>query len=164
MPARPRKKPEQAETTAESTLPNALRRATKRGFQRDTEPKEDAQTATDVESARQEVLRTLPGDDIASGRGLTYEWEIIAASLVNRVQTVEDAVDAGGSTGGLRYLHTQSVPSSSWNVPHNLATKPGVVVVSNAGQLLMAEVHYPDDNNTVIVFGTPFTGTAYLRG
>jgi len=165
VPARPRKKPEQAEETADKVLPNALRRATRRGFQRDTSPKADLAanpTPEQVRAAAEELRGVFEPSDLATGRGLTYEWEIFLAELGDRVRVLE--LGGGGGGGGLRYVHTQAVPSASWVINHALLTKPSVTIVGSDGQQLIAEVHYPDDNNTVINFGAPYVGTAYLSG
>lgn len=155
----PRKKnavPESTATAAGSELPNALRKPAAKGFVRDESPKPDEQAMPSASAIRQiGELRAAADDDIASGRGLTYEWEFVAAQIIDRVEVVEKTT---------AYTHTQSVAASSWLISHNMATKPGILVVANDGQELLAEVHYPNDNQTVIVFGSPFAGTAYLRG
>lgn len=168
----PRKKKTAAESaapTADSELPNALKRPQAKGFARDEDPPDDIQpnampSGMAIRTVQEMRVGAGNEDQIASGRGLTYEWEFVAAQIIDRVAVVEDVTGAGGSTGGLRYTHTQTVPSSSWTVAHGLGTKPGVLVIENSGQELLAEVHYPNDNQTVIVFGSPFAGTAYLRG
>lgn len=109
------------------------------------------------------VTVSNPADiDIASGRGLTYEWEFIAAGIYDRVDTLEQTTPSSG--GAAIYLHTQSSASSTWSIAHNLNTVPDVVVVDAAGQQLLAEIHYPDSNHAVVVHGSPYAGSAYLRG
>lgn len=161
MPARKRKDPDEEQPKAAAdALPNALKRP-KQGFSRDTAPKADAQT----EAGQEETRRELTAAQLATGRTFTYEWETFVTDLENRVQYIEVNGGGGGGGGGsARYVHTQTAASSSWAINHALSTKPGVTVVGAAGQEIFAEVHYPDDNNTVIVFGSPFAGTAYLRG
>ena len=103
-----------------------------------------------------------PGDvDIGSGRGLTYEWEFVAAGLYDRVDTLEQAAPPTGTTF---YFHNQTVPASSWTIPHNLGTAPDVLVLDALGQQLFAEVHYPDTDTAVVIHGSPHAGSAYLRG
>lgn len=58
----------------------------------------------------------------------------------------------------------QAAPSGTWSLTHNLATVPFVTVVDDAGNQLHAEITYPDLNTTVVIFGQPMTGTAYLQG
>ncbi len=104
---------------------------------------------------------TVSGDGgIASGRGLTYEWEFVAAGLYDRV----DHIEQSGAPGGLFFLHTQTVAAAVWTIPHGLNTIPDVLVVDTLGQQLHADVSYPDNDTAVVTHGQPYAGTAYLRG
>jgi hypothetical protein len=60
------------------------------------------------------------------------------------------------------FVHAQAVPASVWTVNHFFGTHPGVSVVS-AGAEVEAQVDHPSMTQTVITFGVPTTGTAYLR-
>lgn len=103
-----------------------------------------------------------PADvDLASGRGLTYEWEFVAAGIYDRIDQLEAILPSSG--GGVTYLHTQGVAASTWTISHHLGTVPDVVIVDVSGQQLLAEIHYPDVNTTVVVHGQPYAGSAYLR-
>lgn len=159
--------PEELSSDATAALPNALKKSTKKGFTRAEAPPADIEATPEAVGQPTEQLRgiTTPGD-IATGRGPTYEWEFFVSDISSRLRSAEIAIAGGGGGGGsgLGYVHTQSVASSSWSINHALQTKPGVTVVGAAGQQIYAEVHYPDDDNTVIVFASPSTGTAYLRG
>lgn len=66
----------------------------------------------------------------------------------------------GGST--LRYVHTQSQPSSTWVITHNLNTKPNVVVVDSTSTQYFGDVVYTTDNTTTLSFSVAFSGVAYL--
>lgn len=158
---------EEQPSGATAALPNALKKPTKKGFARAEEPPADIEATPEAVGHPAEVLRSASDPtDIATGRGPTYEWEFFVADVQTRLATAEAVIASGGGGGGggLSYVHTQALPSSSWSINHALATKPAVTVVAVGGQELIAEVHYPDDNTTVIVFGAPYAGTAYLRG
>lgn len=110
-------------------------------------------------------LRTIThASDIASGRGVTYEWEYLLVDVLDRLEVVEDGGGGSVSGGGTSYIHTQDTPAATWNIQHDLNTKPSVVVVSTGGQQLIAEVHYTDDVSIVVIFGSPYAGSAYLHG
>lgn len=94
-------------------------------------------------------------DELGSGRGLTYEWEFWIDEVLNQIQTLGGGVQS--------FVHDQAVAAAVWNIPHLLGTVPSVVVVDGTGQELHAEVHYPDDENVVVIHGQPYAGTAYLR-
>ncbi len=114
-------------------------------------------------------LNTTSGPgDVATGRGVTYEWEQFMVEVLDRLGTVEDSGGGGGGGQGEvsaigTYVHNQTSAAATWTINHGLDTKPVVVVVS-AGALVLAEVAYPNDTTVVITFGRSFAGTAYLRG
>ena len=58
---------------------------------------------------------------------------------------------------------TQSSPSSTWTIPHNLNSFPTITVVDNAGNKVEADLKYVDSNILQIIFGTPFAGKAYIN-
>jgi hypothetical protein len=111
-------------------------------------------------------LAASPADlqpaDLATGRGLTYEWELFLADVLRRLALVESGTGGGG--GGLSYVHTQNAPAATWTISHNLGTAPALELVADDGTELYAEVHHPDLNTVVIIFGQPWSGTAYLYG
>jgi hypothetical protein len=104
------------------------------------------------------TLSTLTRADLATGRGLTYEWEFFVDQLFR-------LVNAGGGGGGATPTieFVQSSAAAVWTVNHGLGAYPNVLVIDSSGQELLAEVHYPDDQQVVIVHGQPYSGTAYLR-
>ncbi len=117
-----------------------------------------------------DAITTSGPADVATGRGITYEWEQFLFEVFDRLAVVEEASDSGGG-GGTQgdvsaigtYVHNQTSAAATWTINHGLDTKPVVVVVS-AGTLVFAEVAYPNDTTVVITFGRSFAGTAYLRG
>ena len=112
------------------------------------------------ETAQQ--LRTLPTltrADLATGRGLTYEWEFFVDQLMRQIA----AGGGGGGTGVQTFEFAQNSAASVWTVTHNFGGYPTVLILDQNGQELCAELHYPDEDKVVIVHGQPYTGTAYLR-
>lgn len=61
------------------------------------------------------------------------------------------------------YTHTQSVPSATWSIEHNLGRHPSVSVVDSAGNVIYANVTYTSDNALVVTFSAAFGGKAYLN-
>lgn len=57
----------------------------------------------------------------------------------------------------------QAAPSTTWFIAHGLSSFPAVSVISPANEQLFGDVAYVDDNNLTITFGSPVTGTAFLR-
>lgn len=61
------------------------------------------------------------------------------------------------------YVFTQSSPSATWNITHNLGRRPSVTVVDSAGSVVIGEVTYTSDNALTIRFSAGFSGQAYLN-
>ena len=61
------------------------------------------------------------------------------------------------------YIHEQGVASATWTITHNLNKFPAVSVVDSAGNEIIAEVSYPDNNTCVITMKGASKGTAYLN-
>jgi len=83
---------------------------------------------------------------------------------VVKVATIGPAGPAGaaGASGG-SYVHTQSTPSTTWTVVHNLGYFPGgVSVVDSAGTKVYGDITHANVNQLVINFSAGFSGKAYL--
>ncbi len=115
------------------------------------------------------VLRTADADwpghpltraDLATGRGLTYEWEFFVDRLFRLIEA------GGGGTGGTgvqSYEYRQSQAGSSWTITHGFGGYPSVLILDDNGHELHADLHYPDEDTVVVIHGQPYSGTAYLR-
>lgn len=60
------------------------------------------------------------------------------------------------------YRHSQSSPSATWTIQHNLGRMPHVTVLDSAGTMIIGHVAHTDDNNLVVSFESGFSGTAHL--
>ena len=70
-------------------------------------------------------------------------------------------VNGGGQAA--RYIHTQSAPSASWTVNHNLAVQPAAVtVLSPGGMEILAEIVHVSVNQLLVLFASPQTGKAVV--
>lgn len=61
------------------------------------------------------------------------------------------------------YVHTQSDPSSTWSVNHNLNKYPAVSIVDTAGTEVEGNVTHTGPNGLTITFSAPFSGKAYIN-
>lgn len=61
------------------------------------------------------------------------------------------------------FVFTQSVPSETWTIQHNLNKFPSVSVVNNNNILMYGNTTYVDQNNLIINFSAGFSGKAYLN-
>ena len=63
--------------------------------------------------------------------------------------------------GGV-YTHTQSAPSTTWTIVHNLGYHPSVTVVDSADSAVVGDVTYVSTNELIVSFSVAFGGKAYL--
>jgi len=90
--------------------------------------------------------------------GFFYSTTLGAPALID-----EAGVVTPFAVGTLSYTYVQSVASSSWIVNHNLGFKPAVEVLSAGGMEVEAEVMHTSNNQTIINFVSPQTGSARLN-
>lgn len=150
------------------SVPNRDKTPLRRSTVRTATTHPDLQPA--VPAAHTEVLRSWWPQypwDLATGRGLTYEWEYILQDLTGRVEALESGTGGTGgtSTGNLRLLvHNQTTPAATWSITHGWATKPEVLVISPTGTQFWPQIDFPDNYRVAITHAQPYAGTAYLRG
>ena len=60
------------------------------------------------------------------------------------------------------YVHTQSIPSDTWTIDHNLGGNPTAVVHDSAGTQCEGNFSYPSLNRLIITFSAAFSGVAYV--
>lgn len=65
-------------------------------------------------------------------------------------------------SGTASFVYNQSVPSSLWNITHNLGYFPNVTVTDSAGSLAEGDTKYVNNNLIQILFSSAFSGVAYL--
>jgi hypothetical protein len=67
-----------------------------------------------------------------------------------------------GEGEGYHYVHDQLVPSATWVITHSLGMYPSVTVVDTGGSVIVPDVHFVDDTQLIVMFGSPTSGKAYL--
>lgn len=61
------------------------------------------------------------------------------------------------------YIHTQSSPSTTWTINHNLGFKPAVELLDSGSQEIDGEVSHPSVNQTVVTLNPASAGVARLN-
>lgn len=61
------------------------------------------------------------------------------------------------------YIFNQSSAASTWTINHNLAKYPSVTVVDSSGNMVVGFQTYNSNNQIVLTFSAPFSGSAYLN-
>ena len=63
----------------------------------------------------------------------------------------------------LNYVHDQFLPSSEWNIAHNLGKYCSITVVDSAGSYVIGDISYVNINSAVVTFTTSFSGKAFCN-
>lgn len=69
----------------------------------------------------------------------------------------------GDNAGDKTFVFTQTVPSTTWTVQHNLAKFPSITVVDTGQTVVVGDYTYTDNNNATLKFSAAFAGKAYLN-
>lgn len=85
--------------------------------------------------------------------------EVTAPSLVEVVEVIHP-----GPQGppGVFYIHTQSIPSTTWTINHNLGFRPSVELLDAGSQEIDGEIAHPSVNQTVVKLNPSTAGVARL--
>jgi hypothetical protein len=82
---------------------------------------------------------------------------------------VPGAFESGGGpdpepgTGDLTYLHVQGVASDTWVIAHDLNKYPSVSLLDSGHEEIEGSVDHLDQNNAVVTFAGPVSGSATLN-
>ena len=61
------------------------------------------------------------------------------------------------------HLHNQIASAAVWDIQHNLGKFPSVSVIDSAGNVVVGDVMYLDENQLKITFSAAFAGKAFLN-
>ena len=61
------------------------------------------------------------------------------------------------------YVHEQAIASSEWYIQHDLNKYPTATVVDSAGNEIICDIEYRNENVCVITMTSPFKGKAILN-
>jgi predicted AAA+ superfamily ATPase len=79
------------------------------------------------------------------------------------VSVVTVGLQGPAGPGASTYVHTQTVPSATWTITHDLGRYPSVSVVDSAENVIYANVTYTSPSALVVTFSAAFGGKAYLN-
>ena len=89
---------------------------------------------------------------------LAYKPEINGVTLLGNKTSAEL-----GIVEDKTFVYTQAVPSTVWEIEHNLNKYPAIVIVDSGDSMVAGEVVYIDENNVRVTFNSAFSGKAYLN-
>ena len=68
----------------------------------------------------------------------------------------------GGGGGTSAYVFTQSTPSTTWTINHNLGFRPSVELLDTGSQEIDGQIAHPSVNQTVVTLNPATAGLARL--
>lgn len=71
--------------------------------------------------------------------------------------------EVGPPSVGRSVTFPQMTPTATWVIEHNLGGYPSITITDSAGDVVVGQVRYPDNNTAVVNFAAPFSGTAFLN-
>ena len=106
-------------------------------------------TRVGVRTATRTVTKSLPGKAVT--------WQVVGRTAVRHVGPAgQDGAAAAA------YIHTQSSPSATWTVPHNLGRRPNVELRTVGGVVMLGQVTHVSDNLLTVSFAYAIAGTARM--
>lgn len=67
-----------------------------------------------------------------------------------------------GPVGAGAYVHSQSSPSTTWTINHNMGIYPAVELLDTGGQEIDGEISHTSINQTIVRLNPPSAGIARL--
>ena len=98
---------------------------------------------------------------VDEGGGSTFQVVVTEEGV--QVVTVGIQGPVGPAGQVQTYVHTQSVPSATWVIQHNLHRYPSVSIVDSSGNVVIPNVSYDTDSSCTVTFSSGFSGVAYLN-
>lgn len=91
------------------------------------------------------------------------EFDVLTGDLTFETTTGLKTVNLDGRYAqSIDYTYTQTNPSNTWTIIHNLNKKPQVTIVDTAGTQIYGKVTYTSNIQVIIEFNSLVSGEAYL--
>lgn len=99
------------------------------------------------------------GQDTSSNRAQTLTEDMLAqiSQLIRSQQSTVTILQSRA-----RYIHHQDIPATEWRINHGLDGMPAHMIVDATGHLVYGDVFYLNQQQSLVQYGSPFSGIAYL--
>jgi len=117
----------------------------------------------DVERAQLNKILNRLAERPAGVQGASaYEVAVANGFVGTEAQWLASLAGPQGpqGTAGVSFTHTQSTPSSTWTINHNLGYRPVVELLTTGGERFDADVTHVSVNQTVVTLNFPLAGSA----
>lgn len=82
--------------------------------------------------------------------------------VVKVVKLIQSAAPTSGGGASPIYEHSQAIPSTVWNINHNLGFRPDVSVTTTGGLVFIPDIVHISNNQVQILSLVPLAGFARL--
>ena len=108
------------------------------------------------------IIYTYPRKETPNKKDLVVITDSQAANPKYKTKsaTLESLNNAGLDKN---FVFTQSTPSATWTIQHDLNKFCSVTIVDSAKQVVIGDITYTDLNELTITFTAAFSGQAYLN-
>lgn len=94
-------------------------------------------------------------------------FDVVLEDLASEVDVVTVEGPPGpqgppGTSTGSAFEWEQSTPAATWTINHDLGRFPYNSEVTVDGEVVFADVEYPDSSTAVVVFASPTSGVLRL--
>jgi hypothetical protein len=84
------------------------------------------------------------------------DWTVVPNTVQEGLDYLAEKIDSN-------YVHTQTIPSTIWNVTHNLGKRCAVQIVDVGGNEIVGNITWVNDNVVDVTFSTPLIGYVYCN-
>lgn len=87
---------------------------------------------------------------------------VVTVPQTSTVTAVTQGPQGPQGPAGVAYIHTQSSPSATWTITHNLGFKPSVELLNTGSQEIDGDVVHTSYDVTMVYFTAAIAGFARL--
>ena len=110
-----------------------------------------------------DAINNVADIDLTDSDGAKTTVKLKGGTGITLNQPASNEITIASLNDDANFVFTQSIPSATWNITHNLGKFPSVSVVDTADQLMYGNTEYFNQNSLTITFSAPFSGKAYLN-
>ena len=110
-----------------------------------------------------DAINNVADIDLTDSDGAKTTVKLKGGTGITLNQPASNEITIASLNDDANFVFTQSIPSATWNITHNLGKFPSVSVVDNRLELMYGDVEYFNENSLTITFSAPFSGKAFLN-
>ena len=110
-----------------------------------------------------DTINNVADLDLTDSDGAKTTVKLKGGTGITLTQPGANEISIASLNDDANFVFTQSSPSATWNITHNLGKFCSVTVVDSSQEYVIGAVTYVNINSLTITFSAPFSGYAYLN-